>query len=96
VESLHYLPGCHGDNHKGLDGCGDMALWLASKIYRPAGPGAHPATDPRRSLCPLGHLRRPSLSPRRIDSGSELDPEQDPDPQWRALPGRLVVCPLYY
>jgi hypothetical protein len=32
VESLHYLPGTHGDNHKGLDGCGHMGLWLASKF----------------------------------------------------------------
>jgi len=31
VESLHYLPGGHGDNHKGLDGCDHMMAWLASK-----------------------------------------------------------------
>jgi len=31
VESLKYLPGSHGDNHKGVDGCGQMGLWLASK-----------------------------------------------------------------
>jgi len=32
VESLHYLPGFHGDTHKGLDGCGHMGLWLNNKL----------------------------------------------------------------
>ncbi|MDR3577627.1 MAG: cadmium-containing carbonic anhydrase [Anaerolineaceae bacterium] len=32
VESLHYLPGSHGDNHKGVDGCGHMGLWQKSKF----------------------------------------------------------------
>jgi hypothetical protein len=31
LESLHYVPGSHGDDHKGVEGCGQMGLWRTGK-----------------------------------------------------------------
>ena len=31
LESLRYLPGSHGDDHKGVEGCGQMGLWRNGK-----------------------------------------------------------------
>ncbi len=31
LERLHYLPGSHGDDHKGVEGCGQMDLWRSGK-----------------------------------------------------------------
>lgn len=34
IVSLHYVPGCHGDNHNGIAGCGQNALWAAGKLSK--------------------------------------------------------------